>query len=236
MTSSSLGHVPSGTRPPCVLVLLAYRRPSTNELTDATTSRSSGSRRGRSGPRCARGGAAVDPAPLRRLRRLLLRARGAESRKHAAGSAPLGCGPPIRCLPARRQVRREERESRFAAAALRRAYVDGGACRAVDARSRGRAHRGVPRRPAGGALRSGRRCAVGSASARRGRRSRSRRSARRGSVRTPPPPGSGTHVSEGVATGARGFSSRRAAAAQAAAPYAASSTSASGWSTTQTRR
>src|SRR2546430_17693208 len=39
MTSSSVGHVPLGTRPPCVLVLLGFRRPFTNELTDGTTSR-----------------------------------------------------------------------------------------------------------------------------------------------------------------------------------------------------
>src|SRR5215468_4743276 len=38
MTASSVGHVPTGTRPPCVLVLLGFRRPCTNELTDGTTS------------------------------------------------------------------------------------------------------------------------------------------------------------------------------------------------------
>jgi len=38
MTASSVGHVPSGTRPPCVLVLLGFRRPYTTELTDGTTS------------------------------------------------------------------------------------------------------------------------------------------------------------------------------------------------------
>src|SRR5262249_20733816 len=38
MTASSVGHVPSGTRPPCVLVLLGFRRPCTNERTDGTTS------------------------------------------------------------------------------------------------------------------------------------------------------------------------------------------------------
>src|SRR5438034_8635826 len=37
MTASSVGHVRSGTRPPCVLVLLGFRRPCTNELTDGTT-------------------------------------------------------------------------------------------------------------------------------------------------------------------------------------------------------
>src|SRR5256885_6789465 len=39
MTSSSVGHVPLGARPPCVLVLLGFRRPFTNELTDGTTRR-----------------------------------------------------------------------------------------------------------------------------------------------------------------------------------------------------
>src|SRR5437773_12255638 len=38
ITASSVGHVPLGTWPPCVLVLLGFRRPCTNELTDGTTS------------------------------------------------------------------------------------------------------------------------------------------------------------------------------------------------------
>jgi ribulose-phosphate 3-epimerase len=37
MTASSVGPVPTGTWPPCVLVLLGFRRPDTNELTDGTT-------------------------------------------------------------------------------------------------------------------------------------------------------------------------------------------------------
>src|SRR4051794_32920097 len=37
MTASSEARVPTGTRPPCVLVLLGFRRPCTNELTDGTT-------------------------------------------------------------------------------------------------------------------------------------------------------------------------------------------------------
>src|SRR3954464_6504176 len=37
MTASSEVRVPTGTRPPCVLVLLGFRRPFTNELTDGTT-------------------------------------------------------------------------------------------------------------------------------------------------------------------------------------------------------
>src|SRR5262245_43424666 len=38
MAASSVGHVPAGTQPPCVLALLAFRRRFTNGLTDATTS------------------------------------------------------------------------------------------------------------------------------------------------------------------------------------------------------
>src|SRR5438105_12989168 len=36
MPASSVGHVPLGTRPPCVLGLLGFRRPCTNGLTDVT--------------------------------------------------------------------------------------------------------------------------------------------------------------------------------------------------------
>ena len=39
MPASSVGHVPTGTRPPCVLGPLGFRQPCTNELTDGTTGR-----------------------------------------------------------------------------------------------------------------------------------------------------------------------------------------------------
>src|SRR5437588_7061389 len=77
MPASSVSHVPTGTRPPCVLGLLGFRRPCTNELTDGTT-------------RDERAG--VGPARLRgrpcarRSRRLLLRPPLGQAPRRAASA------------------------------------------------------------------------------------------------------------------------------------------------------
>src|SRR5262245_41683982 len=84
MTTSSVGHVPTGTWPPCVLVLLGFRRPCTNELTDATTDGAGDARDVPLRPERDRGDPARSPGRHLRHPRLRRQAPAAALRRPAA--------------------------------------------------------------------------------------------------------------------------------------------------------
>src|SRR5262249_35872693 len=116
MTASSVGPVPTGTWPPCVLVLLGFRLPCTNELTDATSDGAGAARVLSLRPERDRGDPARSPGRHLRHSRLRRQAAAAALRRPAAPRRE-HLALPTRGLPGALRHRRRPRHALRASAA-----------------------------------------------------------------------------------------------------------------------